>query len=218
MFIITKYFEDITNIQFTQLEKLKEIYSDWNEKINVISRKDIDNLYERHVLHSLSIAKYIKFKPGTKIVDVGTGGGFPGIPLAIMFPETLFVLNDSIQKKLKIVQEVVKHLDLKNVQIECKRIEKVKNKFDFILGRAVTNFPDFINYTKRAIHHKGFNAIPNGIIYLKGGDFFEELKQISTPYKVIDISTYFDEDFFKEKKIVYLEIGDKIEETTIMSM
>lgn len=200
---ITKYFPGLTELQIEQLSKLKNLYEDWNEKINVISRKDMDNFYSHHVLHSLSIAKLIQFKSDTKILDVGTGGGFPGIPLAIMFPEVNFLLIDSIGKKIKVVDSVVESLNLKNVRTMHVRAEKIDEKFDFIVSRAVTAFPQFLNFVKGKISKNSFNDMHNGIIYLKGGDFQDEvagLKNIS----ITKISSFFDSEFFDTKKIIFM--------------
>jgi len=200
---ITKYFPGLTELQIEQLSKLKNLYEDWNEKINVISRKDMDNFYSHHVLHSLSIAKLIQFKSDTKILDVGTGGGFPGIPLAIMFPEVNFLLIDSIGKKIKVVDSVVEALNLKNVRTMHVRAEKIDEKFDFIVSRAVTAFPQFLNFVKGKISKNSFNDMHNGIIYLKGGDFQDEvagLKNIS----ITKISSFFDSEFFDTKKIIFM--------------
>ncbi|RRO22148.1 16S rRNA (guanine(527)-N(7))-methyltransferase RsmG [Flavobacteriaceae bacterium 14752] len=203
MKIISKYFPDLTLEQTQQFEKVSQLYKDWNQKINVVSRKDIDEIYLRHVLHSLAIAKFIQFKPDSKIIDVGTGGGFPGIPLAILFPETQFVLVDSIGKKIKVVNEVVEGLSLENVKSINDRVENTKGQYDFIISRAVAAMPTFVKWTKGKIAKHSQHQLKNGIIYLKGGDLSEELK----PYKnaeVIPISNYFEEEFFDTKKIVYL--------------
>ncbi|WP_228850611.1 16S rRNA (guanine(527)-N(7))-methyltransferase RsmG [Aegicerativicinus sediminis] len=202
---ILDYFQNLSSEQIKQYASLEALYQDWNLKINVVSRKDIDELYLRHVLHSLAIAKFINFNPKAKILDVGTGGGFPGIPLAIMFPETEFVLVDSIAKKLKVVQEVVEGLGLKNVSTIHSRVEEIPGKFDFIISRAVAAMPTFVHWTRGKISSKQNHTIKNGIIYLKGGDLQEELKGFPNA-KVIDLSSYFKEDFFETKKIVYLPI------------
>ena len=204
MDIIKKYFPETEDYQNKQFELLPAIYSDWNSKINVISRKDIDQLNVRHVLHSLSIAKVIQFSDATKILDVGTGGGFPGIPLAIMFPEVQFHLTDSIGKKIKVVDEVVKALNLKNVSTNHIRAENVKGKFDFIISRAVTRLPDFYKWVSNKIISTSKNTIPNGILYLKGGDFSDEIKQIKTVANIYELSDFFEEDFFQTKKLVHL--------------
>lgn len=201
--LIISYFPDLTEIQKKRLEKLEILYREWNEKINVISRKDIDALYLHHVLHSLAIAKVINFREGTRIMDVGTGGGFPGIPLAILFPESEFYLVDSIGKKIKVVQEVAASLGLKNVRAAQIRVENVKEKFDFIVSRAVTAFPVFVALVKNKFNKESRNDLPNGILYLKGGDFLEELGPSAEAVKVFDIPDFFKEDFFETKKIIY---------------
>ena len=209
MTIIQKYFNDLTNEQLSQFAKLELLYKDWNSKINVISRKDIDELYLRHVLHSLSIAKLISFKDNTSILDVGTGGGFPGIPLAILFPNCRFHLVDSIQKKITVVNNVVKELDLKNVKTSCSRVEAISEKYDFVVSRAVTNMKDFVSWIKFKINKKSFNDFKNGVLYLKGGDLEDELKSFKN-VKTFELSEIFNEDFFIQKKVVYLPIKYKI--------
>ena len=209
MTIIQKYFNDLTNHQLSQFAKLELLYKDWNSKINVISRKDIDELYLRHVLHSLSIAKLISFKDGTSVLDVGTGGGFPGIPLAILFPNCRFHLVDSIQKKITVVNNVVKELDLKNVKTSCSRVEAISEKYDFVVSRAVTNMKDFVSWIKFKINKKSFNDFKNGVLYLKGGDLEDELKSFKN-VKTFELSEIFNEDFFIQKKVVYLPIKYKI--------
>ncbi|HLA56801.1 MAG TPA: 16S rRNA (guanine(527)-N(7))-methyltransferase RsmG [Flavobacterium sp.] len=205
---ILKYFPDITDIQKCQFEKLGELYHDWNAKINVISRKDIDSLYVKHVLHSLAIAKVQKFEPGTYVLDVGTGGGFPGIPLAILFPETRFYLIDVILKKITVVKAVAEALELKNVKAEQMRAENVKGDFDFIVSRAVTNMPDFVSWIKDKIKKQQKHELKNGILYLKGGDLTEELKDFpkATEYNIAD---FFDDEFFETKKVVHLPLKFK---------
>ena len=205
---ILKYFPNLTDIQKQQFQKLEELYQDWNAKINVISRKDIDELYTKHVLHSLAIAKIQKFEPGTYVLDVGTGGGFPGIPLAILFPETRFYLIDVILKKIKVVQAVAEALELKNVKAEQIRAENVKGDFDFIVSRAVTNMPDFVSWIKDKIKKQNKHELKNGILYLKGGDLTEELKDFpkATEY---NISEFFDNEFFETKKVVHLPLKFK---------
>ncbi|RDI54760.1 16S rRNA (guanine(527)-N(7))-methyltransferase RsmG [Flavobacterium glaciei] len=202
---ILKYFPNLTDIQKEQFEKLDFLYHDWNEKINVISRKDIDALYTKHILHSLGIAKIIKFEPGTYVLDVGTGGGFPGIPLAILFPETRFYLIDIIAKKIKVVQAVAEGLELKNVKAEQMRAENVKGDFDFIVSRAVTNMPDFVSWVKTKIKKNNKHELKNGILYLKGGDLTEELKDFpkATEYNLAD---FFEDEFFETKKVVHLPL------------
>lgn len=209
MTIIQKYFNDLTNEQLSQFAKLELLYKDWNSKINVISRKDIDELYLRHVLHSLSISKLISFKYGTSILDVGTGGGFPGIPLAILFPNCRFHLVDSIQKKITVVNNVVKELDLKNVKTSCSRVEAISEKYDFVVSRAVTNMKDFVSWIKFKINKNSFNDFKNGVLYLKGGDLEDELKSFKN-VKTFELSEIFNEDFFIQKKVVYLPIKYKI--------
>ena len=202
---ILKYFPYLTDVQKEQFAKLDFLYHDWNAKINVISRKDIDELYTKHILHSLGIAKIIKFEPGTFVLDVGTGGGFPGIPLAILFPETRFFLIDVIAKKIKVVQAVADALELKNVKAEQLRAELVKGDFDFIVSRAVTNMPDFVSWIKDKIKKKSKHELKNGILYLKGGDLTEELKDFpkATEY---NLSDYFEDEFFETKKVVHVPL------------
>ena len=202
---IIKYFPDLTLVQRSQFEQLEALYQDWNAKINVISRKDIDELYTKHILHSLAIAKIQKFEPGTYVLDVGTGGGFPGIPLAILFPETRFYLIDVILKKINVVNAVADALELKNVKAEQMRAENVKGDFDFIVSRAVTNMTDFVSWTKDKIKKQNKHELANGILYLKGGDLSEELKNFpkATEYSIAD---FFEDDFFETKKVVHLPL------------
>ena len=207
--IILNYFPDLSEQQISQFEQLYDLYVFWNAQINVISRKDIDLLYERHVLHSLGIAKVMQFKPHTKILDVGTGGGFPGIPLAIMFPEASFHLVDSIGKKIKVVNEVSKAIGLTNLFAEHERAEKVNDKFHFIVSRAVTEFPVFYNWVSRKILKDSFNDLPNGILYLKGGDLQEEFGMYYEKAKFYDLKNYFKEEFFDTKKVVHYGIRFK---------
>lgn len=202
---ILKQFPELTDLQQSQFEQLYDLYQDWNAKINVISRKDIDELYTKHVLHSLAIAKVQRFMPGTYVLDVGTGGGFPGIPLAILFPETRFYLIDVIAKKIKVVQAVADALGLKNVKAEQIRAENVKVDFDFIVSRAVTNMPDFVQWVKTKIKKQHKHELKNGILYLKGGDLTEELAAFPKA-KLYDIANFFDDPFFETKKVVHLEI------------
>jgi len=206
---IVNYFPNLTDTQVEQFQKLEELYKDWNAKINVISRKDIDELYTKHVLHSLGIAKIIEFQPGSKILDVGTGGGFPGIPLAILFPEVDFYLIDVIAKKIRVVNEVAKGLGLENVRAEQMRAENVKEEFDFIVSRAVTNMPDFYSWVKDKIKKKQNHELKNGILYLKGGDLTEELKDFpkATEY---NLSDFFEDEFFETKKVVHLPLKYKV--------
>jgi len=205
MNLVQHYFPNLTELQVKQFEQLESLYKDWNLKINVVSRKDIDELYLRHVLHSLAIAKLITFKPHAKIMDVGTGGGFPGIPLAIMFPECNFHLVDSIAKKIKVVDEVVEGLGLTNVKTSHCRVEEINDTYDFIVSRAVAAMPTFVNWTKGKIAKKQNHELKNGIIYLKGGDLTEELQDYKTA-TIYNITDYFDEDFYETKKIVHLPI------------
>ncbi|MDG1528699.1 MAG: 16S rRNA (guanine(527)-N(7))-methyltransferase RsmG [Polaribacter sp.] len=209
MEIIQKYFTDLTEIQVAQFSKLQELYQDWNLKINVVSRKDIDELYLRHVLHSLGIAKIISFKPGSKVMDVGTGGGFPGIPLAILFPETKFHLVDSIGKKIKVVNEVAEGLGLQNVKTTHGRVEEIKEEYDFIVSRAVAQMETFVRWNKGKITKKQNHDLKNGILYLKGGDLSEELAKY-TSATIYDLPNYFEEDFFETKKVVHLPMKFKV--------
>lgn len=204
--LIVKYFSEITEIQIKQFRRLNSLYSDWNDKINLISRKDILFLQERHILHSLAIAKFIIFKPGTYIMDAGTGGGFPGIPLSIYFPESQFLLVDSIGKKIQAVREIAKYLELANVEVKKERIEKIRDKFDYIVSRAVTGLSPFYAWSKGKIKIAGQNEKPNGIIFLKGGDLSTELRELNRYSEIYDISTYFREPFFISKKIVFVPI------------
>ena len=208
MDIILKYFPDLTEVQIKQFSDLQELYKDWNLKINVVSRKDIDELYLRHVLHSLAIAKLIAFKPNTKVMDVGTGGGFPGIPLAILFPETQFHLVDSIGKKIKVVNEVKEGLGLENVKTTHGRAEEVKDTYDFIVSRAVAQMETFQRWVRNKVHKKQNHDLKNGILYLKGGDLGEELAAFpkATIYNLPD---FFEEEFFETKKLVHLPVKFK---------
>lgn len=206
MDIITKYFPSLTQLQKEQFAALYDLYLDWNSKINVISRKDIENLYLHHVLHSLAIAKYISFRPGTTIMDMGCGGGFPGIPLAIMFPEADFHLVDSIGKKVRVADEVAKSIGLKNVRTSHSRAEEIKEQYSFVVSRAVMQLPDLVKICRKNISKEQNNALPNGIICLKGGDITHELLPFKNVCETIDISNYYSEEFFKDKKVVYVQI------------
>ena len=203
MEIILKYFPNLSELQIEQFSKLQDLYEQWNVHINLISRKDIENLYLKHVLHSLSIAKVIDFADGTKILDVGTGGGFPGIPLAILFPNVEFLLVDSIGKKINVVKEIADKIGIKNLKAEHKRAEQVTGKFDFVVSRAVTKMKVFQQWVRKKISSKRKNILNNGILYLKGGDLSYELKGIKNA-NIYDIPKYFEEDFFETKKIVYI--------------
>lgn len=202
---LLQHFPTLTPIQIEQFSRLKELYTEWNAKINVISRKDIDELYERHVLHSLGIAKVMAFQPGAQVMDVGTGGGFPGIPLAILFPETSFYLIDVIAKKIRVVNEVASALELNNVKAEQMRAEKVPTSFDFIVSRAVTNMPDFVQWVQHKIKKESKHDLANGILYLKGGDLSEELASFPKA-TLYDLNAYFDTEFFETKKVVHLPL------------
>jgi 16S rRNA (guanine527-N7)-methyltransferase len=204
--IVQKYFPDLTAQQIDQFERLDALYREWNDKINVISRKDIDNLYVNHVLHSLGIAKVMRFKPGATVLDVGTGGGFPGIPLAILFPETKFHLVDSIGKKITVVNEVARGVGLTNVRGEQIRAEQIKDEYDFIVSRAVTRIREFYGWINRKVKTKSVHDLDNGILYLKGGDLEEELAELKKPYSLYSLSDYFQEEFFETKKVVYVPL------------
>ena len=204
--LITNYFPSLTDRQKEQFAALDALYHDWNSKINVISRKDIDNLYEHHVLHSLAIAELIRFKPGTSIMDLGTGGGFPGIPLAIMFPEAKFHLVDSTKKKILVCEEVSKALGLENVTTQWCRAEEVKQKFHFVVSRAVMPLPDLVKIVRKNISKEQINALPGGLICLKGGELEQEAKPFGKAAQITSLSEYFKEEFFQTKKLVYLPI------------
>ncbi|HAF77063.1 MAG TPA: 16S rRNA (guanine(527)-N(7))-methyltransferase RsmG [Maribacter sp.] len=206
--IIFENFPNLSEDQKRRFEKLEELYKDWNQKINVVSRKDIDELYLRHVLHSLGIAKFIQFKEGSTVLDVGTGGGFPGIPLAIFFPEVEFTLVDSIGKKIKVVNEVVEGLQLTNVKTINARVEEIPDRFDFIVSRAVAAMPTFVHWVKGKIKKESKHDIRNGILYLKGGDLQDELKEYRNA-EIFELTNYFKEDFFETKKMVYLPLKYK---------
>lgn len=205
MDLILKYFPELTEVQKEQFAQLQSLYAEWNDKINVVSRKDIENIYERHVLHSLGIAKVISFKRGTSLLDVGTGGGFPGIPLAIMFPEAQFHLVDSIGKKIKVVNEVSQTLGLDNVKGEHIRAEQIKESYDFVISRAVTRLSKFYPWVRKSFNPRSKHKLKNGLLYLKGGDLLEELQE-SRLKKIAThkLSDYFEEEFFETKKVIYL--------------
>ena len=203
--IISSYFPDLSEKQKNQFKQLKGLYEEWNGQINLISRKDINELYTRHILHSLGIAKVIQFKPKTSIMDVGTGGGFPGSPLAILFPESNFYLVDTIGKKIKVVNAIADFLKLDNVEGVQKRAENVKFEFDFIVSRAVTYLPKFNEWIKGKFSDKSFNDLPNGLLYLKGGDLKKELDAAGKKYQSFDLNNFFSDDFFETKKVIYLK-------------
>lgn len=207
--IVQKYFPNLTDKQSSQINQLLPLYTDWNSKINVISRKDIDNLYERHVLHSLAIAKWISFQPGSKIMDLGSGGGFPSIPLAILFPEVSFHCIDSINKKLTVINAVAEALDLSNIRTSHSRAEEIKGRYDYVINRAVAPFTKLLSWTRKNISHTQRNAVPNGMISLKGGDLSTELSSIRKKeyYEVTPLSDYFEEEFFDSKHLIYIQLG-----------
>lgn len=207
--LITSYFPGLSPLQIGQLSRLQELYEDWNSKINVISRKDMDEFYVHHVLHSLAIAKVMEFQPGTKVLDIGTGGGFPGIPLAILFPDSQFHLVDSIGKKINVVKDVVKQLKLTNVEAQQARAEELVRKYDFVISRAVTRMANFYPWVKNKIRKEDFNEFQNGILYLKGGEVDEEMEELDKSYVVYHLDDYFKEDFFQTKKVIYIPWEDK---------
>lgn len=206
--LVFKYFPHLTAHQKNQIEQLLPLYKDWNEKINVVSRKDIDLLYERHVLHSLAIARFIEFLPGADILDLGTGGGFPGVPLAILFPDSNFHLVDSINKKITVVKAVAESIGLKNLTAEHQRVEKVKGTYDFIVSRAVARTKQLAIWTHQKVKKAGMHSIDNGMILLKGGDLEEELKEYRRAYTQTNLSTYFSEEFFETKRIIYVPVNN----------
>ena len=208
MELIHKYFENLNTLQIKQFQQLESLYKEWNAKINVVSRKDIDELYLKHILHSLAIAKFIEFSDGTKILDVGTGGGFPGIPLAILFPNCSFHLVDSINKKLTVVNEVAKAIGLKNLKTTHSRVEIIPDSYDFVVSRAVTSMPEFVKWVRDKVAKEQSNKLKNGILYLKGGDLTEELKDFKN-VQVYNLSDIFEEEFFETKKLVYLPVKYK---------
>ena len=201
---INYYFPHLTEIQRKQFEGMKALYEEWNAQINVISRKDLEDFYVRHVLHSLAIAKVIEFKPGTSLLDVGTGGGFPSIPLAILFPEVSFLSVDSIGKKIKVVNAIAESLGLKNIEAHHQRAETVEAQFDFVISRAVTRTVNFLPWVKDKIKKDSFNDLPNGYLFLKGGDLREELQEVRKKYTSFDIQDFFSNDFFETKKVIYM--------------
>ena len=206
MNLIDKYFPELSATQREQFGTMLRLYPEWNEKINVISRKDIDNLEVNHILHSLALVKFLKFTPGTTVLDLGTGGGLPGLPLAVYFPEVSFHLVDRTGKKLKVAQDIATQLGLTNVTIQHGDVAEVKDKFDFVVSRAVMPLPDMVKLVRRLISHDNSNALPNGLLCLKGGDLEEELSRYRNEVLIDSISSYFKEDFFATKKIVYLPI------------
>ncbi len=207
MDIILKYFKNLSDTQKEQFAALYDLYTDWNSKINVISRKDITNLYEHHVLHSLGIAEVIRFKPGTRVMDLGTGGGFPGIPLAIMFPETQFHLVDSIGKKVKVATEIASAIGLRNVTTRHCRAEEEKAEFDFVVSRAVMPLTDLLKIIRKNISREQQNALPNGLICLKGGELANEVMPVKNQTEIYDLKNYFEEEFFETKKVVYVTVN-----------
>lgn len=208
--LIKKYFPKLTADQLDKFAALDELYRHWNAQINVISRQDMDGLYEKHILHSLGIAKVMAFQPGSEILDVGTGGGFPGIPLAILFPQADFHLVDSIGKKIKVVTEVAQALGLTNVRAEQIRVEQVDTTYDFVVSRAVTRLQPFLGWVRYKVRKAGNNDLPNGVLYLKGGDLTEELAEVKERYKLYDLSAYFDEPFFETKKVIFVPMYKKV--------
>ena len=204
--IIIKYFPHLTDKQISQFESLGPLYKEWNGKINVISRKDIDNLYINHILHSLGVAKIVSFLPAAEVLDVGTGGGFPGIPLAILFPESKFTLVDSIGKKITVVVEVCRGAGITNVTAQQIRAEELKHKYDFIVSRAVTRMSEFYGWVRNKVKEKSRHSLDNGILYLKGGEVEQEMDELKKPYSLYELQTFFQEEFFATKKVVYVPV------------
>jgi len=206
MELINKYFPDLSSEQRDKFGQMEALYQYWNARVNVISRQDIETLYERHILHSLGIAKVLEFKSGTSILDVGTGGGFPGIPLAILFPKAQFHLVDSIGKKIRVVQEIAQELKLDNVKTEQIRAEKLDDSYEFVVSRAVTRMAPFVGWVKKNISRNSFHPLKNGILYLKGGDLTEELSELKEKVRIYELSSFFEEEFFETKKVVYVPL------------
>ena len=204
--LLGKYFPLLGDDKVALLLEFKELFIDWNAKVNMVSRKDTDHLLERHILHSLAIAKVMEFKKGSRVLDIGTGGGFPGLPLAILYPDSEFTLVDSIGKKIMVVQDICEKLNIRNVTAIHQRAEKVKGKFDFVISRAVTRMNRFLPWTRGKFESKSINDLPNGILYLKGGDLSEELAETGRDYKLFSISDFYDEEFFETKKVVYISM------------
>lgn len=210
MELVKNYFPELDEKKFTKLKRLAELVEEWNEKINVISRKDVENLEERHILHSLGIARVIQFIPQTHVLDVGTGGGFPGLPLAVLFPETQFLLIDSIGKKIKVVEDIAKDLNLKNVRVKQQRAENLEERFDFVMARAVMRLDKFLAFTRKNVHKLSLNSLPNGILYLKGGDLQgdlgAEIKEIPNRVKPYPLSEFFREEYFETKYVLHVPV------------
>lgn len=205
--VLEKYFPELSALQKEQFKKLSVLYADWNQKINVISRKDMENLYVHHVLHSLGIAKVIQFEKGTRILDAGTGGGFPGIPLAILFPECTFHLVDSVGKKITVVKAIAEELGLTNLSAEKVRVEEIKDKFDFVVSRAVTSLKEMYSWTNKLIQPGGKNTLQNGMLFLKGGDLHQEIRELSRKVLTFDLNDYFKEEFFETKRVIYIRVN-----------